>query len=209
MFETPNKQAQKRTAEEIWLHIPHSQREKLIDTCLLFRCDVPLSKSTLRWVIEIAMAANKSTGAFTGIFTLKSQADAQRLANAVKGVVDKSVNIFFRLSKEADAAKELIDDIQICCELCAQFPEICSMQDTYVFHLKPFLSFLILIFLCFRKTAADEAIRKLLDQSSPILTVRSMNNNTITLQNQPKPIDSLSSFSFFFLVDSPNTQAFH
>ena len=95
------------------------------------------------------MAANKSTGAFTGIFTLKSQADAQRLANAVKGVVDKSVNIFFRLSKEADAAKELIDDIQICCELCAQFPEICSMQDTYVFLLKPFLSFLILILHCF------------------------------------------------------------
>ena len=75
---------------------------------------------------------NKSTGTFTGVFTLKSQADAQRLADAVRGIVDKSVNIFFRLGKEPDAAKDLIEDIDLTCELSAQFPEICSMQDTYV-----------------------------------------------------------------------------
>jgi plasmid stabilization system protein ParE len=79
------------------------------------------------------MAANsKSSGGFTGVFTLRTPEEAQRLADAVRAVVDKSVNIFFTIDKNPTVAQELIQDIETVCSLSATFPPLCSMDDTYV-----------------------------------------------------------------------------
>lgn len=99
------------------------------------------------------MAAQSTSKAdFTGVFTLKTPAEAQRLSDAVRGIVEKSVNIFFVVATDINAAKNLIEDIETTIRLCAEFPELCSVDNTRV--------------------DADEAMRKLAACSIPILTVR-------------------------------------
>jgi len=66
---------------------------------------------------------------FDGIFTLRTREDAEALSEAVRGMLEASVDLFFIIQTDPGVKKDLIADLETINRLLSDFPSLC-LDDT-------------------------------------------------------------------------------
>mmetsp|Transcript_31056 Transcript_31056/g.48412 ORF Transcript_31056/g.48412 Transcript_31056/m.48412 type:complete len:387 (-) Transcript_31056:60-1220(-) len=79
---------------------------------------------------SFAQKKPEASGSFDGIFTLRSREDAEELSDAVRGIIDASVDLFFTIDTDPHVKKDMEEDLATMKRLLAQFPEMCLKEET-------------------------------------------------------------------------------
>mmetsp|Transcript_43612 Transcript_43612/g.110025 ORF Transcript_43612/g.110025 Transcript_43612/m.110025 type:complete len:403 (-) Transcript_43612:105-1313(-) len=77
------------------------------------------------------MAQRQSSGNFQGVFTLRTQAEAQELSDRVKGIVEKAVDIFEVIKVDPRASDDLCADLRAISDLVGRYPSICREETRH------------------------------------------------------------------------------